>query len=106
MAVFAVITAQGPNWQPARAIRAQVGWDEHARFMDGLVEQGVIVLGGPIDDDVEDDVALLVAQAIDEHQLRSVFSEDPWATNRVLRLRAVWPWMLWLDSRNRSPDEN
>lgn len=106
MAAFAMITARGSNWQPACAIREQIGWNEHARFMDGLVDQGVIVLGGPIDSDRKDDVALLMVQAIDERQARSEFAEDPWGVSGVLRIRAVWPWTLWLDSRNQSPGQN
>ena len=29
-----------------RDMREQDGWDEHAKFMDGLVDEGFILLGG------------------------------------------------------------
>ncbi len=74
--------------------------------MDELVEQGVVILGGPINSDRNDDVALLMVQATDERQVRSGFTEDPWGLSGVLRVRTVWPWTLWLDSRNQSPDQN
>src|SRR5256885_14753241 len=34
-------------------MRKQAGWDEHARFMDGLVDAGFILLGGPLEGDHE-----------------------------------------------------
>jgi len=34
-------------------MRGQVGWDEHARFMDGLVDAGFVLLGGPVEGDRE-----------------------------------------------------
>ena len=45
---FLVKHVPGPAWDPARPRREQDGWDEHAAFMDGLVAEGVIVLGGPV----------------------------------------------------------
>jgi uncharacterized protein len=70
MAVFAVTTAKGPKWDLARGIREQRGWDEHAAFADGLVDRGVVVLGGPISTDSEDDVGLLIVNAGDAEEVR------------------------------------
>jgi hypothetical protein len=50
MANFAVTLAHGPGWDPTRPIRAQDGWDEHAAFMDGLVADGFLIVGGPLGD--------------------------------------------------------
>ena len=47
MPVFAVTTAKGANWDHARDIREQPFWDQHAAFAEGLVDRGVIILGGP-----------------------------------------------------------
>ncbi|HET8630156.1 MAG TPA: YciI family protein [Thermomicrobiales bacterium] len=104
MAVFAVTTAKGPNWDPARGIRDQQGWDRHAAFADSLVERGVIILGGPIASDSDEEVALLAVNAADGQELRSVFGDDPWARSGVLRIKAVRPWTLWLDGRAAGPD--
>ncbi|MGO9343522.1 MAG: YciI family protein [Acidimicrobiales bacterium] len=97
MAMFAVTTAKGPNWDDGRSIRDQKGWAEHAIFIDGLVERGVIVLGGPIGGGSDEDVALLAVDAASEQELRSAFSDDPWAANGVFRIKEVRPWTLWLD---------
>jgi hypothetical protein len=48
MASFAVVTVHGPGWDRSRPIREQDGWPAHAAFMDGLVDDGLIVIGGPV----------------------------------------------------------
>ena len=53
------------------------------KFFDRLVEQGVVILGGPIASTGEDEVALLAVEAADEHELRSIFGGDPWAANGI-----------------------
>ena len=45
---FLVTRVRGPAWDYARARREQPGWAEHAAFMDALVEEGFVVLGGPV----------------------------------------------------------
>lgn len=99
MAMFAVTTARGASWDRRRGIREQEGWGEHAAFADALVDKGVIVLGGPISSDDEEDVALIAVRAGDEREVRSIFDGDPWAANGVLRVKQVRAWTLWLDSR-------
>lgn len=99
MAVFAVRTAKGPNWEPTRGIREQPGWDEHAKFADGLVEAGVIVVGGPIGSGEDEDVGLLMVEAEDEPQVRAAFADDPWMVMGVFRIKAIWPWTIWLAGR-------
>jgi hypothetical protein len=94
MALFAVTTAKGPNWRQDQGIRDQQGWEDHARFFDRLVEQGVVVLGGPIESHYQDEVGLLAVRAADE--------SDPWATSGVLRVKDVRTWTIWLDGRGSS----
>jgi hypothetical protein len=50
MSYFAVTREPGPSWDRSRPMRAQDGWDAHARFMDRLVDDGFVVLGGPLGD--------------------------------------------------------
>jgi uncharacterized protein len=100
MPVFAVTTAKGPNWDHAHGIREQPFWDLHAAFSDELAGRGVIILGGPVASDDEEDIALLAVQAADEHALRSIFAADPWAVHGVFRIKDVRAWTLWLDGRS------
>ncbi len=102
MAVFAVTTAKGPNWASARGVREQAGWEEHARYFDALVDQGVVILGGPITSADEAVVALLAVNAAGEQELRALLADDPGASTGVLRIKDVRAWTLWLDSRQGS----
>ena len=99
MSVSAVTTAKGSNWDHARGLRQQRFWDEHAAFADGLVGQGVVIVGGPIDSVDDEDIALLAVEAADENAVQSVFDADPWTVHQVFRIKDVRRWTLWLDSR-------
>lgn len=100
MANFAVTMVHGPNWDPCRQIRDQNAWDEHAAFMDGLVDDGFVILGGPTGGGEK---ALLAVEAADEPDVRSRLGQDPWAPMELLRIDAIEPWALWLDGRHRHP---
>ena len=95
MAVFAVTMVNGPAWDPAVQRRRQADWDVHAAYMDGLVADGRVILGGPIGEGAD---VLVVYDAADEDDLRATLAADPWA-DRILRVGRIQPWSLWLDSR-------
>ena len=99
MAVFAVTMVAGPGWDSSRARREQVGWAEHAAFMDRLVEEGFVVLGGPIGDGQE---VLLALEAADEGEVMARLSADPWVPD-VLDIGSVRAWTVWLDGRGHRP---
>lgn len=96
---FALRLVHGPAWDESRQIREQDGWDEHAAFMDALVDDGLIILGGPVGDGHQ---TLHVVEAADEQDVRARVGRDPWASAGLLQVGAVEPWALWLDSRPRS----
>jgi uncharacterized protein YciI len=96
MAVFAVTMINGPNYDTARPRRAQDGWDEHAEFMDRLVADGFVVLGGPVGDGEQ---VLVVVEAADESRVTSCLSDDPWKRSGILSIGAIRPWTIWLDGR-------
>jgi uncharacterized protein YciI len=91
---FLVENAKGPAYDHSKARREQEGWDEHAAFMDGLVEEGFIVLGGPIGEG-DGENTLLIIKADDEAAVRARLAEDPWSET-VLRIESVRPWSVWL----------
>src|SRR5207249_9770316 len=66
---FLVKRAHGPSWDPSRPRREQDGWDAHAEFMDRLVEEGFVVLGGPVGEG-DGDYALQVVEAESEAAVR------------------------------------
>lgn len=97
---FAVRLVHGPGWDASRQIREQDAWEEHAAFMDGLVDQGFVVLGGPVGDGHE---TLHVIEAVNENELRARLSHDPWAAAGLLRIGTIETWALWLDGRQPGP---
>ena len=99
MANFAVRLAHGPAWDTSRPTRSQDGWDEHAAFMDGLVDTGFILAGGPVGDGKQ---TLHLVEAADEDQVRVRLAEDPWALAGMLQIGTIEPWALWLDARKVS----
>ena len=99
MPVFAVTTAKDAHWDRARGLREQPFFEEHAAFADALVDQGVIILGGPVASDDADDIALLAVEAADEAALRAAFAADPWTVHQVFRIKQVRAWTIWLDGR-------
>jgi hypothetical protein len=64
--------------------------------MDGLVDDGFVILGGPLDDGQH---ALLMVEAGDEQEVAARMGEDPWAPLGLLRIGALERWSIWLDSR-------
>jgi uncharacterized protein YciI len=77
-------------------MREQDGWDEHAAFMDGLVDRGKIVLGGPLEDER---YTMHVVAAESESAVRELFATDPWWMNGMLSPIAIERWTILLDSR-------
>ncbi|HUD39179.1 MAG TPA: hypothetical protein VMR14_19930 [Streptosporangiaceae bacterium] len=96
MASFALTLIHGPGWDASRPIREQDGWDEHAAFMDGLVEDKFIIVGGPLG---SGDRTLHLVEARDDAEIRSRLAEDPWARAGLLLVGSIEPWALWLDGR-------
>lgn len=96
MTVFAVTIGQGPTWDRGRARREQDRWTEHAAFMDALVDEGFIVLGGPIGDCEK---VLLVVEAEFAGDVEARLRPDPWLIERTVEIDAIQPWTIWLDGR-------
>ena len=66
--------------------------------MDGLVDDGFLVLGGPLADDGR------VAHAVEadsEQAVRDTFARDPWSETH-LRVDTIEPWTIRLDARAAS----
>src|SRR5687767_41003 len=94
--LFVVRLERGGPWDWSRGMREQDGWDEHAKFMDDLVDEGVIVLGGPLEGDRE---TMHVIDAPSEDAIRERFATDPWWVNGMLRPVRIERWEILLDAR-------
>ncbi|HEV3479173.1 MAG TPA: hypothetical protein VG144_06965 [Gaiellaceae bacterium] len=91
MALFAVVQRQrGPKWDLSKPMEEQVLWPEHAAFMNGLVDQGFVLLGGPVGDEGR---VLLIVRASDEEEIRATLAEDPWSEDLLL-IASIEPWTI------------
>jgi hypothetical protein len=89
------IHRSGPEWDTSKPMEQQSLWAEHAEFMDALVGDGFIVLGGPLGDEVR------VVHAIDaesEAAIRARLAEDPWSGSHLV-IQSIDPWTIRLDGR-------
>ena len=94
--MFLVMVRQsGPEFDRSRPLEQQSGWAEHAAFMDGLVDAGFIVLGGPL---AGDGRVAYVVEAESEDAVRATLARDPWSETH-LRVDAIEPWTIRLDAR-------
>lgn len=59
--------------------------------MNALVDDGFVVVGGPLSDG-----ALLIVTANDEEEIRARLALDPWIEMDLLRVTRVEPWEVLL----------
>ena len=93
---FVVISSAGPNRDLSKGTREQPLWDEHAAFIDELVADGFIFMGGPF---VDEGGSMLIVNADDEVDVREKLQSDPWMKHGILKLESVKRWQIFIDVR-------
>jgi uncharacterized protein YciI len=106
---FVVIREQGPGWDTSRGMREQDHWPEHVLFINGLADEGFLVLAGPVGaagsgdggssaltGAVGDRVyrAMLIVSAGSEREVAARFENDPWTRFGQLETRSVEGWEI------------
>ena len=91
LTIFAVLRTRGPAWNDAAAMEQQVDWRGHADFMNQLVSEGVILLGGPLTGTRD---VLLIVRAGNEAEVDARLAADCWTVNGLLRTSQIDPWWL------------
>ena len=90
-----VLRRSGPDYDHSKPLEEQSGWAEHAEFMDALVDDGFIVLGGVLADEVRTAHAV---EAESEGAVRERLSRDPWSGTHLV-VDSIDQWTIRLDSR-------
>jgi len=85
-----ILRRSGPEYNHSKPLEEQSGWLEHAAFMDGLVENGVIVLGGVLGDEVRTAHAV---EAASEEAVRETLARDPWSESHLV-VDSIDPWTI------------
>ena len=93
---FVMISSAGPNRDLSKGTREQPFWDEHAAFIDQLVDDGFILMGGPL---VDEGGSLLIFNAEDENEVREKMKNDPWLEQGILKPESIKRWQIFIDQR-------
>ena len=88
-----VLWRAGPTWTSG-CVREQPRWDEHAEFIDALIENGTFVMGGPFADN-SGSMSLLEGVTVDE--ARQIIAKDPFVENGVFVLDDLREWNVFVD---------
>ena len=91
-----VLRRSGPLWDSSRPLEEQTDWPAHAAFLDGLVDAGFLVLGGPLADG---DRVVHAVEAESEDAIRETLAQDPWSES-ILRIESIDAWTIRLNGRS------
>src|ERR1700733_12285147 len=89
--IFAVINTRSPKWDHGKSMEEHEGWRAHADFMNALVADGFVLLGGPLAGTRD---VLLIVRAESEAEIEARLADDVWIVNDLLRRRSIAPWSL------------
>jgi hypothetical protein len=84
------VRRSGPQWQAGRPLEEQSGWEAHAAYMDALVDEGFMVLGGPVADELR---VFYAFRARDEEEIRATLARDPRSGSHLV-IAAIEPWTV------------
>ncbi len=90
MMFLVILRRSGPDYDHSRPLEEQSGWLEHAAFMDGLVDDGFIVLGGVLGDELRTAHAV---EASSEDEIRERLARDPWSGTHLV-VDSIDPWTI------------
>ena len=93
--IFAVIRSRGPRWNESQPLEGQEDWRPHADYMNALVADGFMLLGGPLAGTRD---VLLIARAGSETEVEARLAADCWTVKDLLVTRQITPWDLRLGS--------
>ncbi|HEU5369395.1 MAG TPA: hypothetical protein VFU69_13060 [Ktedonobacterales bacterium] len=96
-AYYVMTLACGEHWDASVPMRQQRYWDEHARLMDAFVDDGFIVLGGPLG---SEEKILLVLNAASREAIEARFADDPWMIHGVRRIASIERWQILLKANS------
>jgi len=93
--IFVVIRMCGPRWNDSQPLEGQEDWQLHADYMNALVAEGFMLLGGPLTGTRD---VLLIARAESEAEVEARLAADCWSVKDLLIMRQITPWELRLGS--------
>ena len=92
---FVVLSSADLQRDSAKGTREQPLWDEHARFIEGIID-GFIIMGGPFEDEGG---SMLIVRAEHEAEVSEKLKPDPWYIHGILHLQSIRQWDIFIDER-------
>jgi uncharacterized protein YciI len=89
MRYFAVTRVQ--TWERTLGLEEQPLWAEHAAFMDDLVNDGRIAVGGPLGGGPK---VLLIFAGKSAAEIEAVLADDPWTKSGQLVTESIVAWEI------------
>jgi uncharacterized protein YciI len=97
MSLFAVHREAGPAWAEDQGAFGQPGVNDHAAFMNGLAEEGLVLAAGPLAGTESARIrVLLIADANNEAEITQRLANDPWEQTNRITTTNVEPWTLFV----------
>jgi uncharacterized protein YciI len=93
MSHYAVIREAGPGWADG-GIAAQPDVTDHAAFMAGLADDGMVLFAGPLAGTEAGRIrVLLIVNADSENEIHHRLADDPWVHSQRLAITSVEHWL-------------
>ncbi len=94
MSYFAVIREAGPAWA-AGGIFEQPAVNDHAAYMNALVDEAFVLFGGPLAGSEHGRLrVLLVVDSASEAEIHRRLADDPWVLSDQLHVMSIEPWKI------------
>ena len=89
--LFVVIRTYGPPYARDLPLEEQQDWEPHRAFMNALQADGLVLLGGPLEE--REDV-LLILRARNKAEIERRLARDPWTKSGILSTTRISRWNL------------
>ena len=89
--LFVVIRTYGPPYARDLPLEEQQDWEPHRAFMNALQADGLVLLGGPLEE--REDV-LLILRARNKAEIERRLARDPWTKSGILSTTRISRWHL------------
>ena len=89
--LFVVIRRYGPPYARDLPLEAQQDWEAHRAFMNALEAEGLVRLGGPLEE--REDV-LLIFRGKHKEEIERRLADDPWTKRGILSTARISGWNL------------
>ena len=87
--LFVVIRRYGPPYARDLPLEEQQDWEAHRAFMNALEAEGIVRLGGPLE---EHEDVLLIFRAENRTEIERRLANDPWTKSGILSTERISRW--------------